>query len=246
MNSNIRRGAAGGEIRGIDRTAKEYRLNLAHQWRFLTGYLRAPNTVGALAPSSRALAEALCAPFRRCAEPARVLEVGAGTGAITRHLGTLLGERDQLDICEIRADFVDILRRDVLTGGNFAPAVANGRVRLLQAAVQELACDDPYDFIISCLPFSSFELRDVQEIFEVVRRGLKPDGVFCYFEYIGFRTASRWLSFGRRRNRVRSVSAFLSKNIRDHQFSQRIVVRNFPPATARYLRFNGRPLGEAS
>ena len=31
-------------------------LNLAHQWRFLTGYLRAPNTVGAVAPSSRALA----------------------------------------------------------------------------------------------------------------------------------------------------------------------------------------------
>lgn len=235
-----------GRDQRIARTAKESRLNLAHQWRFLTGYLRAPNTVGALAPSSRALARALCAPFRRCAKPARVLEVGAGTGAITRHLGTLLGERDELDICEIRADFVEILRRDVLTGGNFAPAVANGRVRLLQAPVQELNCDDPYDFIISCLPFTAFELCEVQEIFDVLRRGLKPGGVFCYFEYLGFRTTSRWLSFGRRRNRVRSVSTFLSKNIRDHQFSKRIVVKNFPPATARYLRFNGCPLAEAS
>ena len=65
-----------GAPRSEDRShCKEIRLNLAHHWRFLTGYLRAPNTVGALAPSSRALAEVLCTPFRRCVGPARVLEV---------------------------------------------------------------------------------------------------------------------------------------------------------------------------
>lgn len=192
-----------------------------------------------MVPSSQALAQALCEPYRRYPRPAKVLEVGAGTGAVTRHLGSILGENDELDVCEIEPKFAEVLRNDVLTRPEFAEGVAGGRVRLVEAAVQELGHEDRYDFIISCLPLNAFELADVREIFAALRRCLKPGGVLSYFEYIAVRRTSRVLSVGRFRTRIRSVSSYLSKNIRDYQFGTRIVLRNFPPARARHLRFEG-------
>lgn len=210
---------------------------MAQRWQFLKGYVRNPNVVGAVAPSSRALASALCRPFRSFSRPAKVLEVGAGTGAVTRYLGVLLGEKDELDICEMQPDFADILERDVLTNAALAPAVTTGRVRLLRSAVQQLTRENWYDFVISGLPLTSFELSDVQDVFDVIRRSLKPSGVFSYFEYVGLRKTSRLLSLGRQRARIRSVSAYLSQHIRDHQFDRQTVLKNIPPAYARHLRF---------
>ena len=212
-------------------------MGLRQRWRFLTSYLRKPNVVGAVAPSSQALAVALCEPCRRFGGPARILEVGAGTGAVTRHLGSLLGDEDQLDICEIHPDFADILEQDVLNGAGFVGGVAAGRVRLLRCPVQELRSENTYDFVISGLPLTAFELCDVQDVFTVVRRSLKPGGVFSYFEYVGLRKISWLLSMGRRRRRIRSVSAYLSRNIHEYQFGRTTVLQNLPPAHTRYLRF---------
>lgn len=213
-------------------------MSVTHRWRFLKRYLSDPHGVGAVAPSSAGLAAALCEPFRECRQPARVLEVGAGTGAVTRHLGKLLGDQDELDICEVETEFADILERDVLTRSDFAPAMSTGRVRLLRIAVQDLPGQDRYDFIISGLPLSSFELAEVQDIFNVIRKSLKPGGTFSYFEYVGLRRTARWLSLGERRQRIQSVSSYLTNHIRSHQFGRRMVLANFPPARARYLKFD--------
>ncbi len=213
---------------------------VANRLTFLKGYFRRPNVVGALAPSSRALAAALCEPYRQHTRPAKVLEVGAGTGAVTRHIGKLLGEEDELDVCEIVSDFADVLERDVLNRVDFAPAVAQGRVRLLRSAFQDLPFEGRYDFVISGLPLTAFDLRDVREVFRVVRRALKPGGVFSYFEYVGLRRTSRVLAVGRRRDRIRLVSAYLTRRIRNHQFDRRTVLWNVPPAHARHLSFDNR------
>ncbi|MGD2110019.1 MAG: class I SAM-dependent methyltransferase [Phycisphaerae bacterium] len=201
-------------------------------------YLRRPNVVGAIAPSSRALAEALCEPYRRRPGPSNLLEVGAGTGAVTRHIGHLIGERDQVDICEIDASFADILERQVLCHDDFATAVAAGRVRLLRSAVQDLPYEARYDFVISGLPMTVFDLKDVRDIFKVIRRSLKPGGVFSYFEYVGARRTTRALAMGRRRDRIRFVSAYLNRRIRDYQFERRTVLWNLLPAHARHLTFD--------
>lgn len=221
-------------------------MGLSQRWRFIRGYLREPHVVGAIAPSSTSLARALSAHYRQTSEPVNVLEVGAGTGAVTRELGRILGSDDRLDICEISHDFADILERDVLSNGDFAPAMATGRVRLLRSAVQEIEGEACYDFIISGLPFTAFKLEVVEDIFGVIRRLLKPNGVFSYFEYLGMRRTMGLITQGKRRKRVRSVSAYLSQKIRNHQFDHRLVLNNLPPAHARYLRFNGRAKSAAN
>jgi phosphatidylethanolamine/phosphatidyl-N-methylethanolamine N-methyltransferase len=51
--------------------------------KFLLSYLKAPGSVGAIAPSSTFLAKALC---RHARDAQHLIELGAGTGAITQHL----------------------------------------------------------------------------------------------------------------------------------------------------------------
>lgn len=211
---------------------------LAHRVCFLKSYLRSPTTVGAVSPSSRALAAALCSPYAHSKTPATVLEVGAGTGAITRYLGSIRRDGDELDICEMDPDLANILERDVLTNRDFAPAVEAGKVRLWRKPVQELNHEQRYDFIISGLPLNAFEVSLVREVFDAYRRFLKPGGVLSYFEYMALRRTSRSLALGKRRTRIRTVSAFLTENIRQHQFRRDFVVQNLPPAHARHLRFD--------
>ena len=213
-------------------------MSTAYHLRFLRRYLSDPHTVGAVAPSSRALAEALCEPFRQRTSPAAILEVGAGTGVFTRQIGTLLGDGDFVDVCEIRPDFADIIEADVLSAPSFAMAKAEGRVRLLRGAVQDIAEDDRYDFIVSGLPLTAFEFQTVKDVFGALRRALKPGGVLSYFEYVGLRRISRSVAMGSRRRRVNRVSTYLSGRIRKHEFARKTVLKNFPPAYARHLRFD--------
>ncbi|MFQ5413658.1 MAG: methyltransferase [Phycisphaerae bacterium] len=166
-----------------------------------------------------------------------MLEVGAGTGAVTRYLGGILGPRDTLDVCEIEPTFADILERDVLADRAFAPGVVSGRVRLLRRPVQAIGVVDHYDFVISGLPLTAFTLDTVAEILGVIRGCLRPGGVLSYFEYVGLRRVSRALSLGRHRARVRGVSAYLSDHIRRYEFDRQTVLTNLPPAYARHFRY---------
>ncbi len=205
--------------------------------RFLREYLSAPSSVGAVSPSSESLARALAEPYAAAAKPASVLEVGAGTGAVTRHLGRILRPTDQLDICELSSAFVDVLNAEVLSDPTFDRARNESRVRLIAGRVQDLPGEHVYDFIISGLPLTAFSPADVDSVLATLRRLLKPDGVLSYFEYVGLRRLSRWLTPGGKRARIRDVSRRLDDLIRSHQTHRRLVLANFPPAHARHLRF---------
>ncbi|MHC5110900.1 MAG: hypothetical protein ACYTHJ_13605 [Planctomycetota bacterium] len=217
--------------------------SFTHRWQFLKNYISAPTCVGAVSPSSQALAKALCLPYRTHGGPARILEVGAGTGPVTSYLSTILGTKDELHVCEIQDDFADILENKVITPRNFGTAIQEGRVKLLRMPVQDIECDHYYDFIISGLPLTAFELRLVRDVFNVYRRAIKPNGVVSYFEYMVLRRARSVMAFGRKGKRQKIHNAYLSRNIAKHQFERNLVWRNFPPAYARHLRFDefGKP-----
>lgn len=215
-------------------------MAIADRWQFLKHYFAEPQKVGALAPSSPALADALCRPFSQRTAPARILEVGAGTGAITRRICELLGDEDHLDICEMESELADILEKRVLSEPRADRAHAQGRIRLMRIPIQELAEDERYDFIISGLPLTAFDLRDVRQAFQIMKRCLKPEGTLSYYEYMVLRRVSRTLALGSKRRRIHRVSAYLNRTIKAHEFRHDLVFGNFPPARARHLRFNGR------
>ncbi|MCH7721242.1 MAG: methyltransferase domain-containing protein [Planctomycetes bacterium] len=202
--------------------------------KFLRRFLANPQQVGAVAPSSRRLAEALTEPMSRRTRPSRILEVGAGTGAITRHLVDLLGPNDHLDICELQPGFCSVLERDVLSLPAAKLARSRGRIQLLTCRVEQIDRPAHYDFIISGLPLNSFDRELVEKILDRILRNLAPEGVFSYFEYVGLGRITRHLASSATRRRTRAVRKLLKQRIQRHQFARRTVLWNLPPAYARH------------
>ena len=203
---------------------------------FLRRFLANPQQVGAVVPSSRRLAAALAEPLSRRARPSHVLEVGAGSGAITRHLVRQLGPDDRLDICEFQPDFCSMLERDVLSVAPAESARGEGRIRLLTCRVEEIDRPGHYDFIISGLPLNSFDRDTVEAILDRIVANLAPGGVFSYFEYVGLGRVSRHLASSATRQRSRAVRELLKQRIQRHQFARRTVLWNLPPAHARHWK----------
>jgi len=203
---------------------------------FARTFLKAPTCVGAILPSSRALAYTLMAPFRSRTKPAKVLEVGAGTGAVTRLFGSELRDGDELTICEMQPAFADYLRREVLAQPEFAPALRDGRVRLEVCRLEELETTERFDYVISGVPFTVLPREQVQAIVDAVRGLSRPGSVFSYFEYAVLRKLQAVTSVGPGRRRVRDVSALLDEYIRTYQFDRSVVLANMPPALVRHLK----------
>ena len=86
-----------------------------HYWaecrEFFGEFRRHYFTTGSILPSSRSLARALVSPMRRRTAPARILEVGPGTGAVTAEILRQLRPDDRLDIVEINEHFIQVLER---------------------------------------------------------------------------------------------------------------------------------------
>jgi phospholipid N-methyltransferase len=167
-----------------------------------------------------------------------VIEIGAGTGAVTRQLGEAIGPGDSIVICEMQQRLANVLESTVLKAPAFDQARREGRLVVHACAVQALPVDEPFDYAVCGLPFTAFCPKDIREIFRLVRGMLKPGGVFSYFEYVGMRRLRMALSMGEERKKMRRVSAVLDRHIRMYEWRRTFVARNFPPAYARHWRFD--------
>lgn len=102
--------------------------------KFLAGWLRKPLMTGAIFPSSRGLCQAMArqvSPAALAGEDAVVLELGPGTGAVTRALLAQGVPEDRLVLVEYAPAFCALLRSRhagacVIEGDAYAPGAALG------------------------------------------------------------------------------------------------------------------------
>src|SRR5205809_6617788 len=111
----------------------------------LSAFRRNFHTTGAILPSSRFLARELVSELSRPRWPARILQVGPGTGPVTREICRVLLGGDRLDAVEINPRFVQHLRR-CLSREELFQAHAE-RIELIQASVLDLPGQGVYDYI---------------------------------------------------------------------------------------------------
>lgn len=210
---------------------------LFHEQReFFRQFREQFHETGAVAPSSRFLARALTGPLcRRTKRPARILEVGPGTGAVTRSIVELLQPGDHLDLVELNPRFVEILQERFLNG---IPASAQAaRIAVHQCPLQEFSGEGGYDYIISGLPLNNFSPSLVREIFEAYFRLLAPQGVLSYFEYMYVRSLRQTLSLdGSQRQRLRELDAIIGPHLQEHRIHRDWVFVNLPPAWVQHLQ----------
>jgi phosphatidylethanolamine/phosphatidyl-N-methylethanolamine N-methyltransferase len=203
---------------------------------FYQEFRRAYRNTGSILPSSRGLARALVSSFRRRQAPARVLEVGPGTGAVTDEILRQLRRGDRLDIVEINPHFVEVLRRRF----EEEPLWRSRRPQtdLICPPLQDVPGTGIYDYMISGLPLNNFPLALVRDIFQAYQRLLKPAGILSYFEYLAIRDIKRAVVAKNERRRLRILGRFLDRRIRAYQVREQWVFLNFPPAVARHFCFS--------
>ena len=211
----------------------EYRL-------FLQEFVRRYHTTGAVLPSGRALASALCRHVGQGDAPQRILEVGPGTGAVTSTLVTRLRPQDRLCLIEINDQFVACLR-DALRTKPAYRAVAD-RVDLVHGRLEELPGDGTYDVIVSGLPLNNFAVEDVRAILTRMSQLVRPGGVLSLFEYIAIRSIKSSVSGSTDRQRLRAITALLDETLDGREFKRDWVWPNVPPAWVHHVRFD-RPIG---
>jgi phospholipid N-methyltransferase len=163
-----------------------------------------------------------------------VLEVGPGTGAVTRRIARLLKPGDRLDLVELNERFADLLRRRFADDPDFQRVADRSEIH--QCPIQQFSTAAPYDYIISGLPFNNFPPELVREIFGVFFQFLAPGGVLSYFEYMYMRPLRRAVSNRAARVRLGDLETVLEEYLARHRFRRDWVFVNLPPAWVQHLR----------
>jgi len=203
---------------------------------FFREFLRSFHTTGAILPSGRYLAAALTRfVSEKSLPPRKILEVGPGTGAVTRRIIAGMGSADHLDLVELNEAFVQQLEHRFQNEPAFRAAADCARV--LHCAVEDLPRSERYDLIVSGLPLNNFAVAEVEQILAVLTALLAPGGTLSFFEYIAVRPLRTLISGRAERARLRGISNALGVLLRDREIRREAVWRNVLPAWVHHVRF---------
>lgn len=185
-------------------SAKDHRRHsLSEVLLFAKNCLLHPRKVGSICPSSPALGRAMVS-FLKDIQQSTVIELGPGTGSITR---TLLESNINLEdfyACEISSTLVKYLQE------RFPKIhVREGDASELTQIFKELVGN--VDCIFSGLPLKSLPSSTVDKIIDQKYEILKPRGTIVQFTYD-----------------LRPGKSILNKRFR--HIGSKVVVANFPPA----------------
>ena len=149
---------------------------LADNLRFLRALMARPKNIGAIAPSSRALARAIAAQVDP-AMPGAVLELGPGTGVITEAILERGVAPGRLILVEFDAEMAACLARRFE-----GVRVIEGDAFDLSRTLGPLA-SQTFSGIISGLPLLNFPTARRRAYLEGVCRLLEPGAPFVQFSY---------------------------------------------------------------
>lgn len=181
---------------------------------------------GAIAPSSKYLARDFTRVlFRRYHEnresPIRVLEIGPGTGSLTRLIIPALRPGDHFDIVELNYDFYRMIQWKYRHVENVSTHHAN---------ILDFKPGEPYDFIFSSLPYEGIPRTVSKEIWQKKLQMCKSGSYITYYKYINIK-----------RFRCKFEKEIVSR----YCCREKLVLRNLPPAVLYTLHIDGQESRQA-
>jgi phosphatidylethanolamine/phosphatidyl-N-methylethanolamine N-methyltransferase len=203
---------------------------------FLKQFVEQFHTTGAVMPSGKPLASALCRFVGAPPSPQRILEVGPGTGAVTTTLVERMRDDDHLCLIEINQTFVTHLK----TAFKERPPLRAKahRVEVIHGRLEDLKHDGGYDLIVSGLPLNNFKVDAVEQILDGFGRLLKPGGVLSFFEYIALRSMRSRIGSKHERERLRAITGLLDRTLAGREIQRDWVWPNVPPAWVHHVRLH--------
>lgn len=204
---------------------------------FFNQALRTFHATGSIVPSSGALAHAMAEYVRRRPEPERplrILEAGAGTGAISRGIAAAMRPGDTADLVEANPEFASYVEGLLETD----PVMSRVRddVRVHAKLVNDMGADRSYDVIVSGLPFANFTADAVREILDYYFEVLEPGGTLSFYGYLYTKEVKAIIA--RREDYLRQArtSWLVQDWIDRYGVGSEKVFANIPPAWVHHLR----------
>jgi phosphatidylethanolamine/phosphatidyl-N-methylethanolamine N-methyltransferase len=161
---------------GLNRLWRSCRSQWTEQRRFLRAWMRSPRAVGAMAPSGKALAQAITR--HTDASTGTVLELGCGTGAFTRALLERGVAETRLVLVERDPSFAHDLQQ------RFPQATvlqADAASASLRGALVAMGCRP--GAIVCGLPLLNMTPRQQIRVMHGVFSVLQPQGALYLFTY---------------------------------------------------------------
>jgi phosphatidylethanolamine/phosphatidyl-N-methylethanolamine N-methyltransferase len=149
---------------------------ISEQWDFLRGLLASPRGVASLTPSSPALARALAGQIDP-ARPGTVLELGPGTGTVTKALIAHGIAPERITAIEFDSDFVRCVRArcpgvNVIEGDAFNLYETLGKPN-----------GNPLAGIVSGIPLLNYPVPSRSALIEDALARLQPGAPFVQYSY---------------------------------------------------------------
>jgi phospholipid N-methyltransferase len=151
---------------------------LALPLQFFKGFLRNPKEVGSVIPSSRFLIRRVL----RSGEVANanvIVELGPGTGVLTRELLEAMPADATLVAIEINPDFVRLLRREFRDP---RLVIYEGSSSQIEKALEQAGLTHA-DLVVSGIPFSTMGAGEGRRTLEAAKRVLGPGGRFVAYQF---------------------------------------------------------------
>lgn len=168
--------------------------------------------MGAVTPSSRALAGEMVQGLD-LSGPVNVVELGPGTGVITRAIAERLGPQAHALAIDVEPAFVASIARRFPR----VEAVCGSAADL--PALLKAHNMFPAEHIISGLPFASLSTEVTTAILDAIAESLRPGGTFTTFQYLNGYPTPLAKAFRRAMSERMGMAP-----------SHRVVWRNLPPA----------------
>lgn len=133
---------------------------------------------GSFIPSSSFLAKKLVASIRP--KPGMcVIELGAGTGPVTKYLLGILPKNSRLIAIEINPSLAKKLAESI---NDPRLEIISGDASKLQEYLKKRSIEK-IDYIVSSIPFGSLPKKTRLTIYNEIKNCLKPSGTYMQFQY---------------------------------------------------------------
>lgn len=191
---------------------------------FLRRFFSEPSSIGAIFPSSQILAKKMVCKMGYQVRPLRYLEVGAGSGAITKQIAKKITAKDTLDVVEQDHAFCNVLKKKYAHLTN---------VSLYEMSILDFKQKE-YDCIFSSLPLNVFTPEMVEKILLKYKSLIKPGGYIVFFEYIGFGSLKRKYLSGQALQDFTTILTLKNNFVKNCTTEVKKVWFNIPPARVFY------------
>jgi len=216
--------ACGNSLEDVKMFAKEFYKN--------------PKEMGGFGPCSPYLGKAAVDSIPRKkigSEPLRILEIGSGTGSVTRQLMKRLSPGDSVDLVEMQPDLAEMLKKEFCSE-KYKDFTVNVHCKM----IQDFKPEYKYDSIVCTVPFNSLPSSIVKEIWQNVLNLLVDGGTVSYVAYCQMdKLAKLGTLFDAEKLADYEKNLSFLRDLREmYGAGMKTVYKNVLPINAFYLKFN--------